>query len=773
MILAHETSVPAGLLAQPRADLVALLRKRVTMLAASEAMNANRLGQPGTQLKVPEHPGYLMPSPGCLHREYEVALEQIAALRGQKQRRDEHREAMMEAAFDVFLRSLSASCCAIVCEAHPKGSWSRNHPLPPVPDMNVIAAAAGLGKTTLAKAFMTAVVRANAEPWPLGCVLLVHFVETAQQAFDELHALLPGRVAVWTREHDADRPSNAERAHRFSVDDLQHHPIVIVTHEFYKGVRGHKARTLSQNGMTLPRVGTFIDEKVNEIETHDVLLSDICKVCEFIQKDDHGQDPLTFAAATLLKFATTKLHGPRSLETPSYDPEGWEAAQSLQWFTTENASHYMRSRGAKHTALPFGRVFGFARCMAEGRAFIARKNEGALGCNFVGYERALPQVPGMVLLDATANIDGVSALCPWRKHTATPGARHDRLEVVHVPSVARGTLSRWLQKPQHRTEYIEQILEVTRRHVQPGQKALLVCKRELVHTQDIPHWSKHVECFANGTTKEFAWELEGRHLAVTWWGGYGIGANDWRDAHVVLLFDDFHLPGHTLIATLQGLKGHTATQGALASLAYTHDRHPDVEALRDGHILRWLKQMALRGRARELDHNGVCGEQKLVVTGDLIRLIEHFDRLFPGAKLICEEGLEGHDEPRLMKLARTLMTPNLPDRVSTKEIGALMNLEWRDVSGDLTRHPSWHKVLAGLQWRYVPVRGRPKAGEVGSHFVRITPVREDTTERGRNTDTQTCNDRPLDLFRNSRSPGQHCAFTLYRSNLGSEMPEIS
>jgi hypothetical protein len=58
MILAHETSVPAGLLAQPRADLVALLRRRVTMLAASEAMNANRLGQPGTQLKVPEHPGY-------------------------------------------------------------------------------------------------------------------------------------------------------------------------------------------------------------------------------------------------------------------------------------------------------------------------------------------------------------------------------------------------------------------------------------------------------------------------------------------------------------------------------------------------------------------------------------------------------------------------------------------------------------------------------------------------------------------------------------------
>ena len=122
-----------------------------------------------------------------------------------------------------------------------------------------------------------------------------------------------------------------------------------------------------------------------------------------------------------------------------------------------------------------------------------------------------------------------------------------------------------------------------------------------------------------------------------------------------------------------------------------------------------------------------------MVTGDLIRLIVHFECLFPGANLICEEGLEGHDEPRLMKLARALMTPGLPDHVSTKEIGALMNLEWRDVSGDLTGHPSWHKVLAGLRWRYVPVRGRPKAGEVGSHFARIatsgkTPPKEEEAQ---------------------------------------------
>ena len=101
-------------------------------------------------------------------------------------------------------------------------------------------------------------------------------------------------MAVWTREHDADRPVGGAggRTHRFTVDELQGHPIIIVTHEFYKGVRGAKARTYKQNGMTLPRVITFIDEKVNEIETYDVAVSDVAAVYKFVQTDDHGQEPL-------------------------------------------------------------------------------------------------------------------------------------------------------------------------------------------------------------------------------------------------------------------------------------------------------------------------------------------------------------------------------------------------------------------------------------------------------------------------------------------------
>jgi hypothetical protein len=49
-------------------------------------------------------------------------------------------------------------------------------------------------------------------------------------------------------------------------------------------------------------------------------------------------------------------------------------------------------------------------------------------------------------------------------------------------------------------------------------------------------------------------------------------------------------------ATLQGLKGHKATEGFLAETP--EGWNDELECLMDGHILRWMKQMALRGKAR-------------------------------------------------------------------------------------------------------------------------------------------------------------------------------
>jgi hypothetical protein len=57
---------------------------------------------------------------------------------------------------------------------------------------------------------------------------------------------------------------------------------------------------------------------------------------------------------------------------------------------------------------------------------------------------------------------------------------------------------------------------------------------------------------------------DGRLCATHW--GAGIGANSWRDADVVFLFDEFYLPKTVAVSTVQGLPGHRADEGDLASM---------------------------------------------------------------------------------------------------------------------------------------------------------------------------------------------------------------
>ena len=246
------------------------------------------------------------------------------------------------------------------------------------------------------------------------------------------------------------------------------------------------------------------------------------------------------------------------------------------------------------------------------------------------------------------------------------------------------------------------------RHVNAGQKALVVCTKDVVRAEKIDGWSEHMVPFLgrttpNGNTADteftegFAWLLDGRQIVVTWFGGYGIGANVWREADVVIICDDFHLPQRTIKATLQGLRGHKATEGFLADTKNTWN--DELEHLRDGHILRWMKQMALRGKAREMDGEGICGPQKLVITGDLIRLLAHRPKVFPRANIKSEQRLDqgGH---WLEKLTALLLSLEQHDEVSTTVIGDRLGVEWGDVSSNLKKQKSYDAVLESIGWSY-------------------------------------------------------------------------
>jgi hypothetical protein len=191
----------------------------------------------------------------------------------------------------------------------------------------------------------------------------------------------------------------------------------------------------------------------------------------------------------------------------------------------------------------------------------------------------------------------------------------------------------------------------------------------------------------------------------------GVGANDWHEADVVLLFDNFHLPRHTVIALTQGLKGAKATQAPLADMADTSSKVDEVENIRVGHLLRWLKQMALRGKARQFDDTGQCAAQKLVLTGDRLLLVEHRQRLFPGASVSFKKS---QAPTHLQALIDVLVSEGLGDTVKAVDVAGRMGVEWRRITKGLTRHPRFQSLVTAAGWEYVPGRGKR-----GSMFVRL------------------------------------------------------
>ena len=158
--------------------------------------------------------------------------------------------------------------------------------------MLTVSAPAGADKTAFSYALMMAVTR-NAEKNPAaphGCVYVVDQISKADDAYRELNALLPGKVAVWTTEHDVnckEFPKLKKRpAAQFDREALRLYPVVIVTHQFYLGSKGHKARNVVRNGLFLPRPRalTIVDERPKEVETFAVLLSEAQSVREALQE---------------------------------------------------------------------------------------------------------------------------------------------------------------------------------------------------------------------------------------------------------------------------------------------------------------------------------------------------------------------------------------------------------------------------------------------------------------------------------------------------------
>jgi hypothetical protein len=408
----------------------------------------------------------MIPARDVLHQAYTDVIQEIEQARGTRQLTNAFYTQVGEAIFEACYAALETSEAA-TADATPKA-------------LKVVSAPMGTGKTTFALAFITALVRLREQhpDAPCGCVFVVEQMAKAEKVFRELRALLPDKVAVWSTDHDVGNKNPAkvkQPAKQFHIDELENHEVAIVTHALHKsrGKRGRKAwNVLDHNGCTVPRALTVVDEQLDDVSIFDVPLSSATAVLEAVQKDERAGEAVAPHMCALVTFMTAKLGG-ANLEKPLDDPQGWaDAAAKLAWFTTPEARRYESSNSGVGGLRD---VFSFARNVATTQAFATRYTADTP--HFMGYDTGLEPRPGTVLLDASADVDGITALCPWRTHIKlSQEPSYANLSIVYVPSplTKRGqNLKKHLSKAKNRHAYVDWMKATILAHMEPGQRGLV------------------------------------------------------------------------------------------------------------------------------------------------------------------------------------------------------------------------------------------------------------------------------------------------------------
>lgn len=585
------------------------------------------------------------------------------------------------------------------------------------PKVHVVSAPAGGGKTSFSYALMMALTRyAETHPEaPHGCVFVVDQIKKADEVYRELEVLMPGKVAVWSKEHNRgckDRIRVPNPAAEFTKDELRLYPVAVVTHAFYSKADGPKALLAVKDHRfhSAGRALVLVDERPEEVETFQTTLKDAQDIRE---KLEQTRPDLVCVMNNLLLIMMPETLVPTNnlLTRPTDHLKQAEIDEALEWFTAKEAEAVLRDYAKSVPGL--SDLFGFAKALTQGCAFTAVSNSVVY---FIGWQSKLilRRGTGTVLLDATADIDGISQICPWRQHIKVPQARYDNLEIVHAPQHTKRHLSEYLKTAANQRAYVDHMVEVIKANMKSGELGLIVCKKVLFDAEKVPHWPDKDPRFADkqSYTENFGWEIDGRRLAAINYGT-GIGSNHWQRADVVFLFDEFHLPKRIGVANVQGLKGNRANEGELGAIDSLKKKHPLIELFMDGHRLRWTKQLALRGNGRNYDEHGICGTQRLVISSDLKSFTVNVPRLFSGAKVSVIND-DGENSTIATKLISLLNDRDLPPVLTTKQIGRLLRLKsrWGTVSRNvLTQHNL--KAIEALGWRYVSLKGRK-----GSRFER-------------------------------------------------------
>lgn len=513
--------------------------------------------------------------------------------------------------------------------------------------MQVAAAPTGSGKSTATVAYTFHLWRTRGKR----SLILVPTTAMAEDTWRNLKAVFEAMDAtmdfwmvtnVYTTVHRHDVPHRDRLAAlqqsgltglptnpKIERETMGEFPILVATHALW---------TKSPNAWRAmdDRDVVIVDEWVDKINTHQVDLGDLDWLLSWHDRKAEGRrQAVSDDLRTLADFLRQTYEGLK--DTPQrgvfvpVTSEGETACGRIARLWKTDRGEYLKplfhqeghTAGNTQEALDarLERVFGFVTALHEGQVFKERfKNDEQLGASFIGYTSCYDIFPGLVLLDATGQLDGISQIVSWRHHGDVRLPRIDygalRPRILDKPTALnKKTADETLRDHDLLEAWRDWVRWLVRTKVKATDKALIILPKKLIG---------HVP---GDLQAEFT------DLSITNWGRH-TGSNEWRDCNVVFLLDQFYRPRSVQVAHVRGLQGSPEDRRPTASNLKDANHGAlkgQYQTYRDGQQLAAIIQGASRGTMRQVDKDGRCGPMRLYVAGPVVQVHEQLKEGFPGA----------------------------------------------------------------------------------------------------------------------------------------------
>jgi hypothetical protein len=505
--------------------------------------------------------------------------------------------------------------------------------------MRAVALSTGTGKTLGSCAFIAA---AKLLVPKFTAAYIAPTVPMAVEVQENIERLTgEGSTVLWSslHKHKGVEPDVAMRRLGYVPDrlvnrahDLTNSRIIIVTQKAWvnemkagrdMGIRFYQGQR---------RDILFVDEHPDLVDIIPCLPSDVLRLHDELHEHD-PKHPWVSTLSTVagrmanLMNTTGQRYEPSSLLTgEDSEPFVGSTHGDVLHLSNDKASAKKRTDDAKARY----RIVEFIQSAATGAAFYSRQDRA-----FFAYRMDYEPGAGHVLLDATSDITGLVKLRPDVEQIKVPEVTFENLEIVHVKQPKNYQhVKKACENTETGEKYGTWIKATTLKHTQEGDNVLIITHKAVVDMKFLD-----VSRDPDSPT-----DWDGRKVVVQTWGD-GIGLNKFKHCNVVCSFSEFHIPRSTTISHTHGWNGKKPTKGRLKKAegvrksGSRYSPQGDYALPHDGNLLRWNKQLAMRGSARNINADGSCGEMKWVTSMDRGRLLENLELMFPGAPLPVAGGL--------------------------------------------------------------------------------------------------------------------------------------